>query len=224
MKKNFYLLTIVSFFSCFSLFGQFRSNSIGGYILAIQVDSSNNFILGGQPNKTEKIKYATEDRSQGYSSYTGDVSLWTNAYIYNDSTKRIVKIFDIPLIGVYPALNTMSMMKYDYFYQKTILSGVSKDNLIFAVKTDTYNKDGIIDSDDPVYLFISKKDGTDCKQITPNGMNVTNWRLTNEGNGIIVTIQPDINGDKKFTEDEELYQVQLDSNISKIKILPILNK
>jgi hypothetical protein len=221
MKSLKINLTIVFTIVSISCIGQFRSSNFGGYTFSIQVDSSHIYILGGQPNRSEKAKYIPEDRSQGFTSYSGEVTLWNNVYVYNDSTGKLLKIFDSPLIGVYPAFNTMVIMKSDYYFQRTIMSGVSKDNLIFAVKTDTYNNDGVLDSDDPVYLFASRKDGTDCRQITPNGMHVTNWRLTKDGKGLLVTLQVDKDSDKKFTEDEELYKVDLNSNVSQIKIRPI---
>ena len=42
------------------------------------------------------------------------------------------------------------------------------------------------------------------------------------GAGILLTIQNDKNEDKKFLEDEELYQINLDPNISKIKSTAVL--
>jgi hypothetical protein len=220
MKKL--ILFLVVFNLPFFSFCQFKNNNIGGYTFSIQVDSSHFYIIGGQPNKTEKTKYINEDRSQGNVSYSGEVTLWTNAYVYNDSTGKLLKIFDAPLIGVFPVINTMKMIEYDYFYQKTLISGVTKDYLIFAVKTDSYNLDNVLDSDDPIQLYISKKDGSECKQITSNEMNITNWKLTNKGLGILLSAQTDKNSDKKFTEDEELFQINLNTDISKIKIKPVI--
>jgi hypothetical protein len=218
MKKLKFLFSIAFTFSIITCFSQFRSNNIAGYTFSIQVDSSHYYILGGQPNKADKNKYVSEEKGQGYTSYSGEVTLWTNAFIFNDSTGKLTKVFDLPLIAVYPALNVMQFLKYDYFYQKAATSGATKENLVFAVKTDAYNNDAVIDSDDPVYLYVSKKDGTGVKQITPNGMHVTNWKLINGGMGILATLQPDKNMDKKFTEEEELYHIELDADISKIKI------
>lgn len=222
MKNLKSLITCSFLFVGLTCFSQFKTNNFGGYMLSVRVDSSHFFVIGGQPSKAEKVKYATEDRSQGYVSYSNEATLWTNAYLYNDSTQKLIKIFDSPLIGVYPVLNMMPMLRADYNYTRTIPSGVTKENIVFAVKTDDYNKDGVLDADDPVYLFISKKDGTDCKQITPNGVNVTNWKLTKNGMGILLTAQTDKNGDKKFTEDEELHQIDLNADISKIKIKPVV--
>ncbi|HMT97198.1 MAG TPA: hypothetical protein PKC62_10970 [Ferruginibacter sp.] len=223
MKKLKFFFFLACSFSVLSCMGQFKFSPLGGYAFSLRIDSSQFFILGGQPNKTEKTKFATENRPQEFSSYFGEVTLWSNAYIFNDSTEKLVKIFNLPLIGVYPVINTMQTLMYDnYYYQRSISSGIAKDVLVFAVKTDSYNNDGLIDSDDPVYLFVSKKDGTGAKQITPNGMNVTNWRLNKGGAGILLTIQNDKNEDKKFLEDEELYQINLDPNISKIKSTAVL--
>jgi hypothetical protein len=101
-------------------------------------------------------------------------------------------------------------------------SGMSSNYIIYLARTDEYNKDGVIDDDDPIYLFVSTKTGENLKQITPNGMNVTSWKITRDGKTIIVTIQNDKNSDKKFNdEDEIIYQIDLNEDIQKIKISPI---
>ncbi len=202
-------------------FCQFKNSVGAAYTFSFQVDSSEYFIIGGQPRKAERSKYIFENNNNGYDVYNGQISLWTNALIYNTKTKQLKNIIDMPLVGVYPMYNVMELVKYDYtFYQRGMISGITKDNIVYLVKTDTYNKDGVIDVDDPVYIFVSKKDGSNCKQITPNGMNVTGWRVSRDGLTIIATIQPDLNIDKKFSEDEVLYQIDLNEDISKIKLTP----
>jgi hypothetical protein len=103
-----------------------------------------------------------------------------------------------------------------------MLSVISADHLIYLVRTDEYNKDGIIDEDDPVYLYVSTKTGDALKQITPVGMSVTNWKMAKDGKTIIATVQNDKNNDKIFDdEDETIYQIDLNEDISKIKCSPV---
>lgn len=213
------LLLLICLTTTFLGHSQFRSDNIGGYIFSLRVDSSNNYIIGEQPSKTERAKYALEDRVQGLSSYSysGEVKTWSNVYVYNDSSLKLHKVFDLPILVVYPVYEVMSTLKYAFNNYRGLTSGVTKEHIIYAVRTDKFNSNGIIDTDDPVYLFASKKDGTECKQISPEGMNVTSWRLIKGGMGIILTVQPDLNGDKRFLEDEVLYEIDLNTDISKIK-------
>jgi hypothetical protein len=214
------LLLLICLTTTFFSYSQFRSDNIGGYIFSLRVDSSNNFIIGEQPNKNERVKYALEDKVQGLSSYSysSEVKAWSNVYVYNDSTLKLLKVFDLPILVVYPVYEVMSSLKSGFNnYYRGLISGITKEHIIYAVKTDKYNGNGIIDSDDPVYLFASRKDGTECKQISPEGMNVTGWRLIKGGMGIILTVQPDLNGDKRFLEDEVLYEIDLNTDISRIK-------
>ena len=223
MNRISMFLIFSSLTSSFFCYSQFRPDNSGGYIFSLRVDSSHNYVIGEQPNKVERTKYTFEERYQGMSSYTytGEARSWSNVYVYNDSTLKLTKVFNLPLIIVYPVFDAMLSLKYEYYINRGIMSGITKHHIIYAVKTDKYNSNGIIDSDDPVYLFASKKDGTECRQITPDGMNVTSWRLIKEGKGILTTIQPDSNGDKRFLEDEVLYETELHSNISIIKSKPL---
>lgn len=54
MKKIKTLLLFICLTTTFLAHSQFRSDNIGGYIFSMRVDSSNNYIIGEQPSKTER--------------------------------------------------------------------------------------------------------------------------------------------------------------------------
>jgi hypothetical protein len=169
------------------------------------------------------VKYNLSVKNQ-YENYDGQSNFWTNVLVLNLKDKKSKKIFPTDLIAIYPVQNTMLYVQFDnvYYEPRRLISGMSSKYIVYLVRTDELNKDGIIDDDDPIYIFISIKAGEHLKQITPNVMNVTNWKLSKDGNAIVATIQKDTNGDKRFDdEDEIIYQIDLDNDISKIKIQPV---
>lgn len=221
--KKITIFTTLIFVSIFYSFGQVKSSNGINYAQPLQIDSSDYFIFGSLVNKTNKLKYNFSVKNQ-FENYDGQNTFWTNVFIHSLKGKKIKKIFPNDLVAVYPIQNTMLYIKFDYGYSdpRKMYSGMSTDNIIYLVRTDEYNKDGVIDDDDPLYLFVSTKTGENLRQITPIGMNVTSWRIARDGKTIILTIQNDKNGDKKFTdEDESIYQIDLNEDIQKIKISPI---
>ena len=223
MKKIVILTTLLLAITSYS-FGQIKNSNGINYSQPLQVDSSDYFIVGSLVNKSNKLKYNFSVKNQ-FENYDGqNPPFWTNVFIHSLKDKKIKKIFANDLVAVYPVQNTMLYIKFDYGYydQRKMYSGMSTNGIIYLAKTDEYNKDGVIDDDDPIYLFISTKTGENLRQITPSGMNVTSWKMARDGKTIIATIQNAKNGDKKFTdEDEIIYQIDLNEDIQKIKISPI---
>ena len=95
--------------------------------------------------------------------------------------------------------------------------------IVYLVRTENYNNDNALDSDDPLYLYISGKKGDGLKQITPKGFNVVSWTLSKDKKIILVKVQNDKNKNKKFGngDDELYYRIDLNDDISKIQCYPI---
>ncbi len=221
--KKYAFLAILIFLSVFHSFGQPKNSNGINYAQPLQVDSSDYFIVGSLVNKTNKLKYNFSVKNQ-FEGYNGQHTFWTNVFVHSLKDKKIRKIFSTDLVAVYPVQNTMLYIKFDYGYtdQTKMYSGMSSKYIIYLARTDEYNKDGIIDEEDPIYIFISAKNGEDFRQITPKGMSVTGWKLGRDGSTLLATIQNDKNNDKKFTdEDENIYQIDLNEDIKKITVSPI---
>lgn len=213
---------------CYSTIGfcQQKTHDHKSYVQIREIDSSGYFITGEYPNKKNRTKYNFLTRNQfEYSSM--QTLFWTNALIINSDNGKTTKLFSNGLVAVYPLYNTVALNKYDWSYnpaEKSNSSGMSENYLIFLVRSDELNKDGILDEEDPVSIYISNKTGTAMKRITEPSMNVTSWVLSKDCNRIISTIQTDSNSDKKFSDgDEELYYINLDEDMSKIILLKAVN-
>ena len=97
------------------------------------------------------------------------------------------------------------------------------DHVVYLARTDNYNGDNALDSDDPVYLYLTNKNGEGLKQITPKGLNVISWTISKDKKMILVKLKNDKNGNKKFGngDDELYYRIDLEKDISKIKCYEI---
>ena len=97
------------------------------------------------------------------------------------------------------------------------------NHILYIARTDNFNRDNGLDTDDPQYLYLSSKTGDHLKQITPKGMNVVSWTLSKDKKMLLVKLQNDKNGNKKFGngDDELYYRVDLLDDISSIRCEPI---
>jgi hypothetical protein len=210
MKHLISLAVLALFFSLIAE-GQIRSSDAINYSPAFQIDSSENYLLGSNINRTNKKMYAS-----GY--YFKQGSFWTNVFIYNSSLNQTHKVFTIDPILIYPVLYTNLDASYRSGNFSANVSLMLRNSILLLAKTDEYNKDGLIDDKDPVYLFMSSKSGSNLKQITPSDMTVTSYTLSKDGKILLVKLQGDKNGDKNFTdEDEVIYQFDLNDDFNKIK-------
>jgi hypothetical protein len=84
-------------------------------------------------------------------------------------------------------------------------------HIVYIARTDNFNGDNGLDTEDPQYLYISSKTGDNLKQVTPKGMNVVFWTLSKDKKMILVKLENDKNGNKKFGngDDELYYRVKL---------------
>ncbi|HMI77593.1 MAG TPA: hypothetical protein VK484_02310, partial [Ferruginibacter sp.] len=114
-----------------------------------------------------------------------------------------------------------------YYYNKNPWEtppGILDKHIIYLARTDNYNNDNGLDSEDPVYLYISAKTGDNLTQITPKGVNVISWNISKDKKMILVKAQYDKTGNKKFGngDDEVYYRIDLADEPSKIKCTQII--
>lgn len=76
--------------------------------------------------------------------------------------------------------------------------------LFFTVRAEDVNSDKLIDSKDPLYLFISDKSGNNFRQISPSGMNLGNWEYVKSSNKVIMNMTKDSDGNQKFDPSDEV--------------------
>jgi hypothetical protein len=210
-KRSIFLIAFLSV-SIYSFSQLNRSESISISSL-FQIDSSEFFIFGKLIDKSTKAKYGASTKVfNGY----------TNAYVYNSKTKKILSMFPNGITLIFPFYDNFYNMVYTYG-QALKQSVIQKNYIIFLVQDADLNGDGILDDDDPASIYISKSNGESLTKISSNELNVISWTFARDSNTILFTAQKDSNKDKKFiNEDQLLYQVDLENDISKIKVTQVI--
>ncbi len=194
-------------------FGQYYPNDGVSISNPLQIDSSEFYVFGKFIDKTNKAKYGA---SQG--QYSGG---YTNLYVYNSISRSVKNIFANQTILVLQISNE-SKIYSPYNNQGMRYSAFLKDYIVILALDKDLNADGILDEDDPISLFICKKNGDNLMKVTAEDMNVLSWTYTKDNNVLLVRVQKDSNNDKKFNnEDETLYQIDLTKDGSKIKFTKI---
>jgi hypothetical protein len=226
MKKI--TITAVMFISFMNfILAQTGNNNAVQYSTPMQIDSSDFFLWGSLPDKTNKSKYVAEESKDRYNSFGNQNSLWTNVSVYDIKKQQLTTIFPSGLYAISPVYNTYLYNRFDYGDfgpGRPITGGTTNNYIIYLAKSDEYNKDGMIDESDPMYLYVSSKTGSDFRQVTPNGTNVKSWRQNRTGDVIMVVLQSDKNADKKFNDDNEIiYLIDLNKDADKIKLMPVTN-
>lgn len=212
MKKIGILLIVflsVSFYS-FCQYSRNEATTISGLF---QVDSSEYFVFGKLIDKSTKAKYGASIRVfNGY----------TNAYVYNSKIKKTTTMFPHGTVLIFPFYDNFYNMSYTYG-QALRQSVVFKNYIVFLVQDTDLNGDGILDDDDPASIYISKGNGESLTKISPNDLNVVAWSFAKDNSTILFTAQKDNNNDKKFINEEQLlYQIDITSDISRMKVSQVI--
>ena len=197
-----------------------------------QIDSSNIYFFENFISRKETSKYRLSYTRRGVD---GDAIGRNNVWFYNLSSGKCSKIFKRQPVLIAPLIfitKDNSMFNYTNSSRGTFrYSGVLSNMIIYTVQNDGYNQDGLLTDDDGYSLFVSAKDGKSLTQITPSELNVEKWMISKDGKTIIATIQKDTNGDKSFTDEEDiLYKMQkfillgyLEPILSRIRLMNLKN-
>ncbi|MGC4129468.1 MAG: hypothetical protein QM564_07880 [Bergeyella sp.] len=110
----------------------------------------------------------------------------------------------------------ISSFDYNYKHYDTETIRVSnKTNHIFynAIISD-FNKDKLLNEEDPIYLFVSDKYGKNFRQISPDNYSLDNWKYIPSSNKVIMTATRDSNNDNVFDEKDEVstFEIILDKD------------
>ena len=182
-----------------------------------QIDSSDYFLIPKLIDNDEQEVYGKGKGSLPWGDYS-------DIHFYNARTNETRKLFNgqLALIATfYPRKS------YYYYYQPEKETeppaNILPQHIVYLVRTDNFNGDHALDTEDPLYLYISSKTGEGLRQITPKGFNVLSWTLSKDKKMILVKGQHDKNGNKKFGDgdDNVYYRVDLQDDISKIQCYQI---
>ena len=209
--KSFLLIMFLSFsFYSFSQINRNESVTISGLF---QIDSSEFFIFGKLIDKSTKMKYGASTKVfNGY----------TNAYVYNSKSKKTISLFPKGTNLIYPIIDNFYNTAFSYG-QALRQSVIFKNHLVFLVQDNDLDGDGIIDDDDPASIYVANSNGESITKISPNDLNVLSWSFAKDKTTILFTAQKDSNNDKKFINEEQMiYQIDLENDISKIKVTQVI--
>ncbi|HRE37292.1 MAG TPA: hypothetical protein PK092_02525 [Chitinophagaceae bacterium] len=181
-----------------------------------QIDSSDYFLV---PRMIDDLNAAAYGKGKGYLPWGN----YSDIVFYNSETNQSKKLFGDKLA----LINTFSQRRNYYYYdesrEKEIPANILRHHIIYLVRTENFNNDGGLDTDDPVYLYISTKTGDNLRQITPGGFHVLSWTVSKDQKMILVKGQNDKNGNKKFGQgdDQLYYRIDLEDDVSKIRCYPL---
>jgi len=216
MKQVSLLLMLISTV-CINADGQelFKKSEIN-YSDPIQVDSSVYFLVPKLIGNENRNAYG---KGKGYLPWGN----YNDIYFYNSETRQAKKLFGSQLA----IITAFGPPRNFYYYDKShweAPQGILDKHIIYLARTDNYNNDNGLDSEDPVYLYISTKTGENLTQITPKGVNVISWSISKDKKMILVKAQYDKTGNKKFGngDDEVYYRIDLADEPSKIKCTQII--
>lgn len=179
-----------------------------------QIDSSAYFLI---PRLVDSDNQEAYGKGKGYLPWGS----YSEIFFYNSNTNQTKKLFNGQLV----LINSFTTRRnyYEIAKEPDIPPNILPNHILYLARTDNFNRDNGLDTDDPQYLYLSSKTGDHLKQITPKGMNVISWTLSKDKTMLLVKLQNDKNGNKKFGngDDELYYRVDLLDDISSIRCEPI---
>jgi hypothetical protein len=157
------------------------------------------------------LQRESEGTSYGSSSGGERTSYW-NLIFYNTDTQNQNLLTTDKKLLIYSIDLGTSSSSSDIW---TNGINVFKENIIYTAVAKDYNANKQLDQDDPTYLFVSNKDGTNFRQISPDDYNINSWEVVKGTSKIIMQGQKDNNGDKIFDEHDATVPLTVDINSPK---------
>lgn len=99
---------------------------------------------------------------------------------------------------------------------KKVSSKPQNQLLLFHIIDSDTNADGKLDGADAIVGYLSNLGGKSLQAITPPDTQLMSWVFDEKSGGIFVTIRKDSDGDRKFTEKDDIDFVRV--NVSKPNI------
>jgi hypothetical protein len=181
---------------------------------AFQIDSSAYFLI---PKLVDNDNQQAYGKGKGYFPWGN----YSDILFYNAKTNQAKKLFNGQLVLIAPIYSRRNY--YNDHKEQDEVNNILPAHIVYLVRSDNFNGDNALDTDDPLYLYISTKTGDNVKQITPKGFNVVSWSISKDKQMLLVKVQNDKNGNRKFGngDDELYYRIDLNNDISKIQCYPI---
>lgn len=180
---------------------------------AFQLDSTEYFMI---PKLISGDNEAAYGKGKGYLPYGN----YSEINLYNAATGTVKKVFNGQLAIITPFFTRRFFSYQDPEPAAAAMPvNILPGHIIYLARTENFNDDNGLDTEDPIYLYISTRTGENLKQITPKGLHVLSWTVSKDKKMILVRVMNDKSGNKKFGngDDELYYRVDLNEDISLIK-------
>ena len=87
---------------------------------------------------------------------------------------------------------------------------IFKNNIFYDVVSKDFNQNNFLDDADPTYLYVSDKEGNYFRSLSPENYNIISWEVVKGTSKIILQGQKDVNGDKKFDQNDPVIPLIVD--------------
>ena len=149
--------------------------------------------------------------SSGYSS--DRLSYW-NLIFYNTENKSQHLLVENKKIVIYTIRNDQNSSESHRGFNSGI--NLFKDNIFYEAVSNDYNQNNYLENTDPTYLFISDKKGNNFRQLSPDNYHVLSWQIVMGTSKVIMEAQKDVNGDKKFDQNDPVIPLIVDISTGKM--------
>lgn len=162
-----------------------------------EIDSSGVFMFPLSMSESKR-----EAASLSYKEMPGN-SYW-NIIFLNSKTNEYHLLADKKmLINSYEA---------KYYSNDTIAIAALSQYIFYIITTDDYNKDKLLNNEDPKYLFVSDKEGNNFRQLSPANYDLENWQYVKSLNKVIFTLKRDTDANNIFDNKDEVTAFEYDLN------------
>jgi hypothetical protein len=171
------------------------------------IDSSHIIIY---PLVLERSTYGS-----GFSSGSGGEStIYWNLLFFNTETNQKHLLFQDKRIAIL-SINSNEASSYRLNIFKSGID-IYKDNIFYEVIAKDYDQNGILNRNDPTYIFVSDKQGNNFRQLSPENFSVESWSVVKGTNKIILQARKDDNNDKRFDQNDAIIPLIVDVTSGKL--------
>jgi hypothetical protein len=93
---------------------------------------------------------------------------------------------------------------------------VYKNTIFYEVVAKDFNQNNLLDTEDPTYLYVSDRMGNNFRRISPDDYNISSWEVVKGTSKVLLQAQKDVNGDKKFDQNDPVIPLIVDLSTGKL--------
>ncbi len=149
---------------------------------------------------------ANEDKLRSYEyDYQGTTQDNWNFIFYNfkDKTYRLLTNEEMEIASY-------STQRITNAYSGELTEPQANDYFFYTIRKDSFNKDSLLNHEDPEYLYISDNQGKNFRQISPENASVQTWQRAEKTSKILMYVWEDIDNNKKLDEKDAYFWYEVD--------------